>query len=141
MTEDELRSRLRDLRDEPVPADSLARVRLRVADRTATAATRSWHWKTLAAVLAMAAVVIAVWVSAPSKQPQIRPTERVARVAPAVVGDEKQFTAPQTPTAAPHKAVKKLKKRPVWKKPDNPDGVLVRIETPDPDVVILLVGE
>ena len=34
MTEDEVRLLLRELRDEPVPADSLGRVRLAIAERS-----------------------------------------------------------------------------------------------------------
>ena len=54
MTEREIQDLLREMRDEPVPADSLARVRVGVENRTVR---RRW-WK-LAAPLALAGCVVA----------------------------------------------------------------------------------
>ena len=56
MTEREIQDLLRDMREEPVPADSLARVRMGVDQRR----RRVMPWKILA-VLAVAVLLVGIW--------------------------------------------------------------------------------
>jgi hypothetical protein len=65
-----------------------------------------------------------------------RPAERPASP-PAVVAEPKRQPEPTLRAVSRPKAKPKLV-RPVRK---SGDGILIRIETPDPDVVILLVGD
>jgi len=123
MTEDEIRSLLREMREEPIPANSLARVRLGVEKRSGKRS--GWKW---VVPLALAASVVAGFLLLrPAKAP-VRPVEsapiEVAQVQP----------PPETPVRAePHS--KRVRPQQVKAVP-----VLIRIETPDPDVVILFVN-
>lgn len=119
MTEDEIRGLLRAMKDEPVPADSLARVRLGVAERTR--ARRWWGWGLVAA---LAAVVLMALLLRPVDVPVIEVAHRVA-------------PPPMVEVAAPVKAPVKRK---VARRRKS-EAMVVRIETADPDVVILLVGD
>src|SRR5262245_38416110 len=76
MTEDEIRELLREMGNEPVPADSLRRVRLAVAERNGPR-TNMWGWS--AAVLAAAACVglMIFWWQEPA--PIQKPAPAVAR--------------------------------------------------------------
>jgi len=130
MNEQEMRELFREMRDEPVPADSLARVRAAVDLRIQE---RPWlfGWK-LAAVLAMAGCVIAglVWLK------QAKPVQQVSSPEIAQVLSPVEIPAlPEIPVR-PAPRPKRARPRPVV------EGVPVsiRIETPDPDVVILLVN-
>src|SRR5437899_3126399 len=91
MTEDEIRELLREMGDEPVPADSLRRVRLGVAERTRPR-TKMWWWRG-AAVLAAAACVslLILWWRVPTP---------ARRLAPPAVGRE-QTVSPTEPTSPP----------------------------------------
>ena len=130
MTEDEMRKLFREMRDEPVPADSLARVRAGVDQRIHQ---RPWvsGWK-IAAILVMAGCVVAgfLWLKAPRPVQQVNPPV-IAQVLPPV-------EIPAVPEVSVRRAPrpKRARPRPVV------EGVPVsiRIETPDPDVVILLVN-
>jgi hypothetical protein len=121
MNEDQIRELLRDMRDDPVPADSLARVRGRVAERVAA---KSWFkpW-------GIAAMIT------------IEPPPRPA--APVVAEVEYPRVAPAVP-ARPKPVVRKARVKPV-RRVENVTAsgapVLIRIETPDPEVVILLIGD
>jgi len=119
MTEDEIRGLLRAMKDEPVPVDSLARVRLGVAERARV--RRWWGWGLVAA---LAAVVLVVMLLRPVDVPLVEVAHRVAP--PPVI-------EVSTPVKAPvkRKVVRRVKK----------ESMVVRIETADPDVVILLVGD
>ena len=126
MNEDEMRELFREMRDEPVPADSLARVRLGVDQRI-----RKTHWLTplkIAAALVMAGCVVAGFVLLrPVRTPvQIQPPRQpeVAQVLP----------PPEAPVPA---APRPRRARP---RPAKVEPISIRIETPDPDVVILLVN-
>jgi hypothetical protein len=133
MSEDEIRGLLREMRDEPVPPDSLARVRIAVAERTQT---RSWTWalpwRIAAAVLAAACLLLVaiLWrtsVPAPPAPPV------VTRAVDPLVG------TPTPQPAAPRRAAQRVRRVP---KPSAPaEAMVIRIETPDPDVVILLIGD
>ena len=130
MTEREIQDLLREMRDEPVPADSLARVRASVDQRIQQ---RPWlsAWK-IAAALVMAGCIVAgfLWLK-PAKPIQKVSAPEIAQVLPPV-------EIPALPEVPVRRAPrpKRARPRPVV------EGVPVsiRIETPDPDVVILLVN-
>lgn len=123
MTDDRIRELLREMRDEPVPADSLARVRARVEERTTPRPGRWWFVPVFAAVLAMMAMVF--WPYHPA-QPV-----RVAREAPVI--------APPPPAPKPVSVVAKPVR--VAKRLQNPvaGASSIRIETADPNVVLIFV--
>jgi len=133
MNENEIRELFREMRDEPVPADSLARVRAGVDQRIHR---RPWlsAWK-IAAALVMAGCIVAGFVLLrPARKPA--PIERpvapeIAQVLPPVEIPAPPGvpvrTAPRPKRAQPRPAVEGV-------------PVSIRIETPDPDVVILLVN-
>jgi len=142
MTEDQIRDLLREMRDEPVPADSAQRVRQTVSERIQA---RGWlrllplRWK-VAAVLAGAAcialLVVSTRVSSPGPEP-VPPA--VARQQAPPVNQPGPSEARVRPTAEPIKL--RAKRAPRVENAAAPSAdVLIRIETPDPDVVILLVG-
>jgi len=125
-----MRELFREMRDEPVPADSLARVRTAVDLRIQK---RPWlfGWK-LAAALAMAGCVVAgfVWLKQAKPVQQVSPPEIAQVLSPVEIP-----ALPEIPVR-PAPRPKRARPRPVV------EGVPVsiRIETPDPDVVILLVN-
>ena len=141
MTEDDIRTLLHELRDEPVPADSLARVRMTVTERTRVERRIPWlvwDWKRLAMLAAAIAVAVVAILFRPGHR-SIPPTDEALNeaatipAAPAPVLRSEPRSAPVRVTA------KKTRKIPRAKSA-NGDNLLVRIETADPDVVILLVG-
>lgn len=131
MTEDRIRDLLRDMRDDAVPADSVARVHANVSQRIASSSHRGFAWRLAGALALAACVVIAVFVFRRS-EPKALPTTTVA-VPPS---DSQLIPAAVPPPLAP----RRIRKAPA---PAIPRGgaALIRIETPDPDVVILLIGE
>ena len=58
MTEDRMRELFREMHDEPVPADSLARVRMAVSARTERRA--GWFWRVAAGVALAACALVVV---------------------------------------------------------------------------------
>ena len=140
MTEDEIRDLLREMGDEPVPADSVRRVRLAVAERTQPRTAIWWRAAALLAAAACVALLIlwwrepsAVWRPAPpavAREQIVLPTE--AASAPVRVQSRPQ---------APMRAVAKRARRRVERKPATAADVVIRIETQDPDVLILLIGD
>lgn len=142
MKEDDVRALLHELRDEPVPADSLARVRMVVADRRRiekASPWRAWSWKWLGLLAtAVAVAVVAIL---------LRSAHRANPTTAAVRNDPVTVPAPPPAVSSPeHKRggikVSTKRKRKVRRVKDAPAGnLLVRIETADPDVVILLVGD
>ncbi len=131
MNDDEMRELFREIREEPVPADSLTRVRAAVDRRVQN---RRWlfGWK-LAAALAMAGCLVAGFLQLNPVKPvtQVSPPE-IARVLPPV----ENAALPERPVVRVARPRRARRPRPVV------EGVAVsiRIETPDPDVVILLVN-
>ena len=115
MTEEDIRGLFREMREDSVPLDSLARVRMRVAERTA--ARRGWK--------------LAVWVLAPLCLLMLA----VALRSPA---PPLRIELPALPPVRVEPAVVQSRPRHIVRRPKAP--VLIRIETPDPEVVILLVG-
>ena len=133
MTEDEIRLLLRELRDEPVPADSLARVRLAVAERSRRTSWLSGRWRMVGVIAATAMiVVIAMW---------LRPFRQSSTPESALVPVPPPPAVSQPTVKTPIKVAAKPKKENRRKAAPKGEGVLVRIETADPDVVILLVGD
>ena len=133
MTENEIRDLFREMRDEPIPPDSLARVRLGVSERTQ--ARRAFGpWKIAALLLAMGCVVFAMlWRPTASPVP-IPALPSVAR---------RETPALETPIARVRPVARRTVKpvRHVEKALIAGGAKLIRIETPDPDVVILLIGD
>jgi hypothetical protein len=130
MTEDEIRDLFREMRDEAVPADSLALVRLRVDDRI----RRRGRWKVVAWMSACAVVALATLLIQPRTAIRKTATAQMAARTPDAPSIEvPQVTQP--PTVRP--AIRRKRRR--AEPPSQP--VLIRIETPDPDVVILLVSQ
>lgn len=139
MTEDDVRGLLRELRDEPVPADSLARVRLAVAERSRAGTWTQWlgaRWK-MVSVLAAAVMIMVIALRVHhSNAPlvAIQSDAAVDRVPSPPVSSQQRMEVRKSVAAKP-----KYKNR--HKTAPAGEDVLVRIETADPDVVILLVGD
>jgi len=134
MREDEIRDLFREMRDEPVPLESLVRVRMRVEDRI----LRRAPWKFAAMIGAFAALAIAAFVM------QVRPAARKTASPPVAMHQPAPTPPPEEAlpdglplTIRPAIVRKALKPRPA----PPAQSISIRIETPDPDVVILLVGE
>lgn len=139
MTEDEIRQLFREMSDEPVPAESLRRVRIAAAERTQPRIGAGW-WS--AAVLGAAACVVLLMLRLGEPAPVQRP-------APPVVAQE-QVVPPMQPAPPPARVRRKPqpsvrvvagRERSVERIPAAGTNFVIRIETPDPDVVILLIGD
>jgi hypothetical protein len=123
MTDNEMRDLFREMREEPVPADSLARVRAGIEKRTKRAAS----WK-MGALLAVAASLVAGFLF-------LKPVKTPVPI--------EQSSAPEiAQVQLPPEPVVRNTARPKRVRPPQRVGapVSIRIETPDPDVVILLVN-
>jgi hypothetical protein len=130
MKEQEMRELFREMRDEPVPADSLARVRAGVEQRIHR---KPWlsAWKIAAALVMAGFIVGAYFLLRPVKSvpiEQASPPEVAQVLPPAEIP-----ALPEIP-ARPAPRPKRVRLRP------EAVPVSIRIETPDPDVVILLVN-
>jgi hypothetical protein len=128
MTEREIQALLREMRDEPVPADSLVRVRVGVEQRIGV---RNW-WK-FAVPLAVAGCVVAGFLLLrPAKAPL--PIEQPS--APVIA---EVLPPPEVPIQPAQTVPRPKRVRP---RPQRVEvvPVSIRIETPDPDVVILFVN-
>jgi hypothetical protein len=127
MTEDDIRDLFREMREDAVPADSLARVRLRLGDRIQSRGDWKAKWVMVCAFLALAALLV---------QPRtaMRKTAPMAARTPEAPLVELPQAA-QQPTVRPAIQRKRRRTEPASQ------PVLIRIETPDPDVVILLVSQ
>ena len=125
MNEEEMREIFREMREETVPEDSLARVRMRLEERVA----RKRWWRISAVALASAACIVGAFLLLrPAKTPV--PVEQPS--APEIAQVQPPAEVPARTVPRPRRA----RPRPIV------EGVSVsiRIETPDPDVVILLVN-
>lgn len=140
MTEDDLRGLLRELKDDPIPADSLARVRLRVAQRREKKSVgTAWKWLVAAFAAAMGVAVVALML-----RPDRTPVPKIA-----ATPNRKVIAMPAIPPDAETPRRSKARRTVSRKKPDThrpqpafpQDGLVVRIETADPDVVILLIAD
>jgi hypothetical protein len=123
MTDRELQDLFREMREEPVPADSLARVRMGVDHRLRK---RSW-WK-LAVLIAACCIVAGFFLLRPVSTQIPLPQPSTPEIAQAIAPPE----FPVQPVARPKRI----------RRPQRPQTVpvMIRIETPDPDVLILLVN-
>jgi hypothetical protein len=127
MTEDRLREVLQQMRNEPVPPDSLARVRLAVAERTAP---RRGPWYAFAAVAALLFILVGVLLQQRPERPALAPPPM-----PVIA---------HAPAPVPVPPVRAIRQRRAMPRPrPNPTvaSTVVRIETADPNVVILLVSD
>lgn len=129
MSEDEIQDLFREMRDEPVPADSLARVRTNVAERT----RRASRWSIAKWALACSAVIVAGMLVQSGAFVQ-------KAVHVSLSSSQSERPLPLLPAREPLRpAIRRVRRR---RKPEPPvQTVSIRIETPDPDVVIWLVGE
>jgi hypothetical protein len=127
MNEEEIRDLLREMREEPVPAESLARVRLRVDARV----RRRSRWKVATWSLACVTVILVTLLV------ERRPASHAAP-APVVTAKRQEIPATVTPPVAVRPAI--LRKKIHRTRPAAP-SVVIRMETADPDVVILLVSQ
>lgn len=150
MTEDEIRSLFREMRDEPIPPDTRVRVRAGVTERIQSGSWVSrFHgwWRIAAVVLATASIVAVLLLMRPSTTVH-EPTPGVAARQPDAALEKP--APPEMAAPAPVRILQRAK-RPARRAAQAPvrrqetpaagDGVLIRIETPDPNVVILLVGD
>lgn len=135
MTEDQIRELLREMRDEPVPADSLARVRMGVEQRVQARGGQLW-WKIAAAAMAAIVLAIAVWRPKPA-QVEVPPIPEIAKAVPV---PEPSVLEPREPVPVRRRAVNRVA-RTVPLRPVAAKAAEIRIETPDPNVVIVLVGD
>ena len=134
MTEDDIHDLFREMREEPVPAESLRRVRMAVADRTKPRVRTLW-WSAAAVAAAAACLVVLILSrlqTVPVKQPNA-PAEaaRYVTVLP--------LPLPQDQVAKPRAATHRP--RTTKRSPPASTQFVIRIETPDPDVLILLIGD
>jgi len=130
MNDEQMRDLFREMRDEPLPADSLVRVRMGVAERIAQPVRRPWwlRWQVLAAgVVGVALVVVLV----------SRPAAVVTPVSTPVVAQRETPVVEEKPVVAPRVRPAQARVRPKTEKKD----ALIRLETEDPNVLIFLVAE
>ncbi|HEY7338748.1 MAG TPA: hypothetical protein VH639_27920 [Bryobacteraceae bacterium] len=143
MNDDQIGELLREMRDDPVPADSLARVRQAVAARTSGRGARrgfGMFWK-LALPVAFAGFIAVVLLRPPGKHIAVpAPVHTVA-----AVEEPTPVLPPSSPVPKSHAAATVRTARHVRPKPASaPQAVgasLIRIETSDPGVVILLLAD
>lgn len=135
MTEDDIRDLFREMRDESVPVDSLVRVRVRVEDRI----RRRAPWKIASLVTAFAALVVVAFVI--QIHPAVRKTASPSAAAKHAPPPPEVETAPleNLPLSVRPAIERKTHKPPTA--PLTQPVSTIRIETPDPDVVILLVSQ
>jgi hypothetical protein len=140
MNDDQIRELLHAMRDDPIPGDSLARVRQAVEARTSgrdggRAFGTMWR---LALPVALAGCIAAILLrpvrhTAPTL---LRPVAAVERPVPVL-----PQPAPAHQLAhATVRPVRHFQRRPP-SAPQEAGASLIRIETPDPDVVILLLAD
>ncbi len=122
MTEDQIRELLREMRDEPVPADSLARVRMRVDERVTAKRGIRW-WIPALAVAALALLAVVYWPQPHSHRPAVVAVKQ-PEAPPVAVVTEPAVAMPIRVARRPAEAAA---------------GAAIRIETADPNVVLILV--
>ncbi len=142
MNDNELSELFSEMRDDPVPAESLARVRMAVAGRVqARRRVLGMGWK-IAVPLAVAGCIAAVML-------RPRPVAPAAAPAPSAIIAVEQSAPVEAPPPKPavHMPVRAVAK-PVRHAQEAPASNVdaggaheIRIENPyDPDVVIVLIG-
>jgi hypothetical protein len=141
MNDDRIRELLHAMRDDPIPGDSLARVRQAVAARTSgrdggRAFGTIWR---LAVPVALAGCIAAILLrpvrhTAPTL---VRPVAAVEEPAPVL---SRPAPEPRKLAHATVRPVQHFQRRPPAA-PQEAGASLIRIETPDPGVVILLLAD
>jgi hypothetical protein len=134
MNEQEIRNLLREMRDEPVPVDSLVRVRLRLDDRI----RRRARWRIGAWATACASVLLAALFAWQGIRVSELPRSD-AESLPIVRSEKPQ--PEELPGAIAPPAVRPAIRRTPHRIVREPQSVVIRMETADPDVVILLVSQ
>jgi hypothetical protein len=140
MNDDQMRELFREMRDEPVPADSLVRVRARVTERTSSAPRRRFTFAALALAMGLAAI-FAVSLIVP-KSPPNEETRTVT--AKAVEPKIEQVAKPAVAEVRPTRQRVAKKATPAIRRASQaePGGaVAIRIETADPDVLIIFLSD
>lgn len=127
MTEDDIRDLFREMREDAVPADSLARVRLRTRDRL----RRRVQWKVASWVMTGAFVVFAALLFRPGA---------VHKAVNGPVAELRTSPPAEQPAEPPRMAVRSAIRTARRRAEHESQTAAIRIETSDPDVVILLVG-
>jgi hypothetical protein len=138
MTEDEIREALREMRDVPVPPDSLARVRLKLEHRI----RRRFAWRTAAFLVTVSVTLLVVFLVGPLGH------RRVPVASPAVQRQRK-MAGVEAPRPDRHPLKEAMPAQiPIvhvhhraHRKAPAAAPVTIRIQTPDPDVLIVLVGD
>jgi hypothetical protein len=130
MTDEQIRDLLREMGQEAVPPDSLARVRIGLGERM----RRRSHWRVATWVAACAVVVLGAFLIQPRAAVHKTITAPPIARGPETVPAELPLLSPRL-TIRP--AIQRTRRRP------GPSSKVaaIWIETPDPEVVILLVGE
>lgn len=133
MNDEEMRDLFREMREDPLPADSLARVRARVQERIQQPRWMS-PWKVAAAV-ALAGCLAAAFL-------MLRPGKTVPPVSAPVIAQARPPAETAPPAERPVARVERPRRARPRSQPQRAETVPVsiRIETPDPSVVILLVN-
>jgi hypothetical protein len=145
MNDEQLRDLLREMRREPVPPDSLARVRQRVEARISERRARSGFeslWK-LALPVALAACLAALLLRSPNRHTApvpAQPEVAVRQPTPAPAPPRFVAAAPQRRAHPVVKAARHLQPK-ATPAVEAASASLIRIETTDPDVVILLLAD
>ncbi len=134
MNDDQMRDLFREMREEPLPADSLARVRMAVAERVAEPVRRPFwlRWQVAAAfMVALALLVVVLRQPEPKSTPAVIAVKQAPRPLPPILPQPVVVQQPK-PVRLPQATA-----RPKPRKTDS----LIRLETPDPNVVIFLVAD
>ena len=131
MNENEMRDLFREMRDEPVPADSLARVRAGVEYKIHEK-RRMPLWK-MSAALAMAGCIVGAFLLLRPGKPA--PSQHMSVPEIAQVLPPAESSVPVEPPVVRVTRPRRTRPQRIESVP-----VSIRIETPDPDVVILLVN-
>lgn len=127
MNDERVREILRELGEEPVPGDSLARVRARVDERIA--GRMRWRWWWIPAVAAVAVVMVFVLWPPRVAVPPAAPAPTIAELPKPPVVEPKLVAEPAPRPVAVHRRARVF------------DGPVIRVETADPDVVLIFVTE
>lgn len=142
MNEDQMRELFREMREEPVPADSLARVRLAVAGRTSKAPRwkAGWPWAPIVVVAACVALVFLLPRPAGPPEPPRTVAKHVVIALPEV--PEPESPAKAGSQTGPALVQMRPEPRPEPKPRVHPKQDLsMRIETGDPDVVLFFLAD